>query len=1381
MSGSVGGQVISFLVDSGASCSLIDVSVYDALRLTQQVTLNQVQERFALADGSDLTTLGECQLVIKLSGIEFLQTFVVAELGAGSAIIGLDFLEHYDIILHPARGKLYVGEQTVPLHRENSKKGCCRISASETFVVPPRSSRVVSVEVDPGNGAHLKTMNKIFTVEGLDSLTGSTGLVLDSGIVTLCHREVPVNLINVHDEPIVVHQGKTLGSIHPVKSVTSMQTPGRRRKMKSAKLMTPSDVPEHVRNLVESSSELSAEQTSEVCELVLEHIDDFMGLDGKTGKTEWAEHDVDVGDASPVKQAYRPPPRARQGVSDAEVERMLKDDIIEPSKSPWASPTVLVTKKDGSVRFCVDYRRLNALTRRDAYPLPRIDDSLNTLGGAAWFCTIDLASGYWQINMKDSAKPYTAFMTRQGLFQFKVMPFGLTNAPATFQRLMDQVLEGLQWQRCLVYLDDIIVFGRTFEETMENLRFVMGRLKAAGLKLKASKCHWFRKSTKYLGHIVTPEGILCDPDKIESVKQWPAPQTVTEVRQFIGFSSYYRKFIPNFSEIAYPLTELTKTINKPKFQKFKWTEDCEAAFSKLKELLISSPILAYPTAEDEFVLDTDASNYAIGAVLSQIQNGEERVIAYASHTLQKTQQNYCTTKRELLAVVHFVAHFRHFLYGVHFTVRTDHASLKWLRNFKNIDGMLARWLTALECYDFTVEHRKGELHGNADGLSRVQYCTTTKKCPREDCPQCAGKTAQRVRPVTLQATPAGAAAPIGEAGPSTSGVGVHENNADTWVSQYSLEELSRMQREDPNISYIVTRLEAGHSKPVWRDIAHLNSITKSYVSQWEALELHNGVLYRRWYPPARKGHPSPIKQLVAPEGVRREVLESLHNKPSGGHLGRNKTIDRVRYRFYWPRYKDDVKRWCQACDTCAQTKPGPRRKRARLGHVPVGAPLERIAIDIMGPLPETEKGYQYIMVIGDYFTKWVEAYPLRDHKAQTVAEVLLHEFIGRFGVPRMIHTDQGREFESHLIARLCELLNIHKTRTVGFNPKSDGMVERSNRTIKQMLTTMVNDRQNDWDDHLPLVMMAIRASVHESTRCTPNLLMLHRETSLPVDVIFGSPPGVPQCPVEYVEWVRGASQHAFQFVADYLQKQVVRHKKLYDMKSGSPEFVVGQTVWRFYPPTAKLKFGQTWQGPYLVTGRVSDLCYRIQKARNSRAIVVHVDHLKLYEGEAPLVSWVERPVPVPVVPPEVEPGDAPWEPLGAELAPNDPQEVLQGAPVDGAGDTSDSESGEPVDNDREGTGNDIIDELVTTDALVTLPNSDSDQTIPYGDDSDDDTLVEEAIAEIPDAQENGVLHTANSDRASASVETGASVGAQPTCTRAGRLRKPKIDTDYVYY
>jgi hypothetical protein len=345
---------------------------------------------------------------------------------------------------------------------------------------------------------------------------------------------------------------------------------------------------------------------------------------------------------------------------------MLDKDIIQPSSSPWASPIVLV-KKDDSFRFCVDYRKLNEVMHKDAYPLPCIDDTLNILAGSQWFSTLDLLSGYWQVEVADKDRPKTAFYTTVGLFEFKDMPFGLCNAPSTLQRLMDLVLAGLQWSHCLVYIDDVVILGRSFEEHLQHLQQVFDRLQQAGLKLKPRKCHFLQRKVDYLGHVVSNKGIATDPAKIENIASWPIPNSPKEVQQFLGLAGYYRRFIQDFAEIARPLHRLTER-NCP----FKWSTECQTAFDKLRDCLCSSPILCYPDFSRPFLLDTDASDSGIGAVLSQLDEGRERVVAYASRLLSKPERQYCVTRRELLAVVVFTRHFRPFLLGSKFTLRTDH-------------------------------------------------------------------------------------------------------------------------------------------------------------------------------------------------------------------------------------------------------------------------------------------------------------------------------------------------------------------------------------------------------------------------------------------------------------------------------------------------------------------------------------------------------------------------------------------------------------------------------------------------------------------------------------------------------------------------------------
>ena len=409
---------------------------------------------------------------------------------------------------------------------------------------------------------------------------------------------------------------------------------------------------------------------------------------------------------------------------------MLHDDVIEPSRAAWSSPIVIVKKKDGGKRFCVDYRKLNHFTVKDSYPLPKIDEAIDSLSGSAYFCTLDLASGYWQVPMDDDSMDKTTFCCRKGLFRYKVMPFGLCNAPATFERLMEVLLAGLNWKRCLIYIDDLLIFGATYQACLANLQEVLSKLKEANLKVKPKKCFLFQEEVAYLGHIVSRHGVKPNPDNTARVRLWPAPTTVKDVRQFLGLCSYYRRWIPGFATIAAPLHNLTK-----KEVPFTWCNQCEAAMQQLKDLLCDAPILAYPNRYGTFVLDTDASNFGIGAVLSQNQGKTERPISYASRSLSRTQRAYCTTHRELLAVYKFLKYFRHYLANTKFIIRTDHASLTWLMNFKDPEHMMARWISVIDTYDKVLEHRAGKKHGNADALSRV---TVRRRCNQAFCSDCKG-------------------------------------------------------------------------------------------------------------------------------------------------------------------------------------------------------------------------------------------------------------------------------------------------------------------------------------------------------------------------------------------------------------------------------------------------------------------------------------------------------------------------------------------------------------------------------------------------------------------------------------------------------------------
>ena len=360
--------------------------------------------------------------------------------------------------------------------------------------------------------------------------------------------------------------------------------------------------------------------------------------------TNLVQHHIETGDVNPIHQHARRIPFALREKVDKMVQDMLDQGVIQHSQSPWASPIVLVAKQDGTMRFCVDYRKSNAVTKMDVFPLPRIDDSIDILSHSRYFSTLDLRSGYWQVKMAPGSIEKTAFATHSGLYEFVVMPFGLCNAPSTFQRLMETVLRGLTRDICTVYLDDILVMGTTFEEHLCNLRCVFDRLRDAGLRLKPSKCYLARKQVEYLGYVISDCGVAADPKKIKAVKEFPTPVNLKQLRSFLGLASYYRRFICNFFKVANPLFVLTK-----KGVAYEWTKQHQDVFERLKDLLTTSPILAFPNFSKGFFLATDASGIGLGAVLSQVQeDGSIRLIAYASRTLQKHEYNYGATELEAL-------------------------------------------------------------------------------------------------------------------------------------------------------------------------------------------------------------------------------------------------------------------------------------------------------------------------------------------------------------------------------------------------------------------------------------------------------------------------------------------------------------------------------------------------------------------------------------------------------------------------------------------------------------------------------------------------------------------------------------------------------------
>ena len=1279
----VGGKSFECLIDSGASYSVIDKKVYD--RMKNVPKLKPVDLSLQSASGDYLVVHGEVTLTMDVQGFCCEVTFKVVNLGNQEVIIGIEFLEQYDCVLKLASGIMEIGNKTVVLHKQGESQ-CARIVAANTITVPAHCEMILPAKIWPnkfiGTYGLVEPHNKVSNLRVIGALVATNSLQ---------KNDVPVRVVNSSADDVIVSSGTILASMNSVVEVADYKS-AEKENLCHVKQVN-NILPEHLQPLLdEAAVNLQDSQIKKLQEILIQYQDAFVGCDGKIGVTNMGEHTIDTGDSPPIKQAPRRIPIGQREAVEKELTKLQEQGMIGPSDSPWSSPLCIVKKKDGSLRICVDYRKVNAVTKKLAYPLPRIDECLESLAGSQWYCSLDLQSSYHQVKVAEADRCKTAFATRSGLMEYAVLPFGLTNGPSCFQRLMETCLRPLLWKRCLLFIDDILPFGRTFDETLENLTLVLQRLQGAKLKLKPSKCHLFQTSVKFLGHVVSKDGISCDPAKTDAVTKWPEPQSVTDVRSFLGLASYYRKHVKNFSEISACLYDLTK-----KGVKFEWTEECRSAFEQLKDCLVNSPVLAFPNNEGKFILDTDASLHAVGAVLSQVQNGEERVIAYASKSLSASERNYCTTMRELLAVVVFVKQFHHFLASNHFLLRTDHASLKWLMNFKEPQDMLARWLSILGSYDFEIQHRSGVLHGNADALSRYP-----RRCKRQDCGDCArnckstavnvlrkhtrrrkrqddedgakmcksttvnvltrslklrrenennsqvsvernmdnddGQSGTKDNDETEESRnkylPDEAEAPpriIVDAGESLDvGSGDTDLNSSipgtqytkcNWADGYSTAELKKYQDNDPDIRQIIQwKMDADfeYNKVEKGKFSH---DIKVMCVKWEKLLLKDGLLYRHYTSPTNKK--AIYMQLVVPRELRTEIMEWLHDHKCSAHLGRSKSMNKLLQRFYWPGYKSDVARWCQRCRICQSFKPEYKPAKAPMQKQIVDKPMQRVACDFVGPVPVTENGNMHILVVCDYFTKYAEAYAVPDQTAQTAADVLVTQWICRYGVMDVLHSDQGRNFESELFKEVCDLLGIHKTRTSRFRPQSDGLVERFNRTLKSMLRAMTAQCKNEWDEHLPYVMMAYRATVQESTKSTPNLLMYGRELTLPVDIMFPMHCQIEDnmCPIQYVEWLKTSMQQAFEYANTSMKKTAQRQLRSYNKQTCWRTFKPGDWAWIFYPPDDRPKFGVGWSGPYLVTDRLGSVNYKVQKTSTSNKITVHIDNMKTYTHTTPN-SWL---------------------------------------------------------------------------------------------------------------------------------------------------------------
>lgn len=1123
------GHCVKALVDSGADYSVISEE------LRRQLNAPMFSEDGPIlktASGKPIAASGRCVLKVDLNGTSGPFEFLVFPECSHRMILGWDFFRATNAVIDCGKEEIHLAEIS-PDAEEPSISNYSVIAATDFCIEANSMKQIVALsrEVEEADIA-MVIGNQIIMLE--------KELAIPASIVDVTNGKCRIWVTNFSQRPQIIPKGMKIANLTTIEDETICSLNECDPKSPKGHKPRPRATREKLMEVI--STELSTVQQDELLNL-LEEFGDIFDFNQKLKKVRCNKvtHKINTGDSGPIKQRpYRISATERR-VIEEEVQRMLKEDVIQPSDSPWSSPVVLVKKKSGEWRFCVDYRKLNKITKKDVYPLPRIDDALDCLAGAKIFSMMDLKSGYWQIEVDEKDREKTAFVTPDGLYEFKVMPFGLCNAPATFERMMDTVLKGLKWNICLCYLDDIIVYASDFREHQKRLRRVLRCIREAGLSLNSRKCSFGRKKLTILGHMVDANGIYPDPDKVSAVSKFPVPKNITDVRSFLGLCSYYRRFIRNFADIAKPLHDLVK-----KDSKFSWNVAQRESFETLKKLLSRDPVLGHFLPDAETRIHSDASGYGIGAVLVQVQDGKEKPIAYASRSLTAAEKNYSTTERECLAVIWAISKFRPYLFGRPFTVVTDHHSLCWLANVKDPSGRLARWALRLQEYDINIEYKSGRKHSDADSLSRK---------------------------------------PLPEA-PADS---IEEIPFLTALMDYKKEQL-----KDKKLKSIIKALKSGQ--------------------QYQSYQLRNNVLYKRNYDPLGQQW-----LLVIPKHLRGDILKSLHDAPTAGHLGFAKTYDKIRRKYYWPGLYGSIRRYVAHCRDCQRRKSPNQLPPGLLQPIePPDVPFAKIGIDLLGRFPVTRNGNKWIIVCTDYLTRFAVTKSLPTAEASEVAKFIVEEVVLKHGAPNEMISDRGRNFLSNLVKDINQLCQTSHLLTTAYHPQTNGLTERFNKTLADMLSMYVDVEQKNWDTILPFVTFAYNSAKQETTGFSPFFLVHGRDIQTPLDVIF--PHNAGDQDSNYAQHLRTRAEEARQLAKLHILKSQAGDKRRYDERHRPVTYKVGDLVW-VYTPVRKVglseKLLRRYFGPYKVTRCLSDVTYEVESLESNRQRrkardVVHVLRMKPY-------------------------------------------------------------------------------------------------------------------------------------------------------------------------
>lgn len=1011
------------------------------------------------------------------------------------------------------------------------------------------------------------------------------------------------------------------------------------------------ELPEHIQDMFQRScNKISFRQATRFADTLVFFVDIFSKGGWDLGLCTITEHCISTGSARPIAQQMRRTPAHFEKEEYELLQDMLRAGVIQPSNSAWASPVTLVRKKNGGLRWTIDLRKLNDVTVKDRFPLPRIDQCLDTLAGQEYYCSLDAANGYWQIPLEETSRAKTSFICKYGSFEHLRLAQGLCNAPATYQRTMQQIMRGLLYVSVIIFIDDAITFGKTFKETLYNVEKVLSRFKFYNLKLKPGKCNFFQTEVVFLGRKVSKDGVSITESHIEAVKEWPMPSTIGDLEKWVGFCNYHRKHVKNFAlmsdclykRIASSKGEVPPGRGRKAYQRIRANlNDMEIeAFERLRTAIIEAPILPFPDCDKYFLVDSDSSGSHIGGELSQLVDGQLEVVAYASRILTPPQTRYCPTKRELLAATALLREWRHYLIGKRFLLRVDNAALTFLLSFKNLDAHMQRWITELQNFDFVLVHRHGKEHENADFFTRPpvtnQECSFFRpEVELTDLP-CAstGPDGGKIACVKCEAITKKwsdfhmnvddtlpLAGIISAISLDFSHINPAEVDVSIAVQGFTTQELREAQEADYEFGTIIDWLKS-NSEPSSFEFSLSSPAVRHYWSVRNQFVFISDVLYFRW-----EDMMDSRLLLCVPYSMRDDVMFYQHDSLLAGHPGIEATYANVVRSYYWRNRYADCAIYVNLCPTCNVCKKPNRKRKAKQALHHSGFPSQRVHCDILGPLSITKNKNKVVLMIIDQFTKFLEAIPLPDQKGCTIAKAFVNEWCVRYGTCLELHSDNGKNFIEGIFKEVTTRLQIMRTSCIIYRPCGNGQCERQNRFLMSKIRSLILSKRHfrEWDDYVPFAAGAMRASINRTTGFTPNFLMFGRELPMPSDIVYNHSSMSEEIPVtDYVKSLIDLMREAYQDVRKHVQVTQLRQKRDFDRLSYDPEINIGDVVYARDSPKQKKRISAkllpVFKGPFLVVDQINPVVYILQGRKNVYA--EHYDRvIPATKGEV-LPGWI---------------------------------------------------------------------------------------------------------------------------------------------------------------